>query len=400
VRRVWHLAWHDSRLFLMRRENLFFMLGMPVLFMLFFSSVFRGGSGPQQVRVQLGVIDADHSFLSMAFIEQLRDEHFQVVVHEPAQADSLDLVRTVHIPPAFGDSVLAGRPVTLEVVKEATSDINFDLAADVHLHRTQVAFLGTLIRWEQETGRHFPSVSQVGEADKGRLLALAAESSLVTVEDRYAGRGRPVPSGAGQSIPGMLAMFVLMTVLIGGSESLTREKHEGTLSRLATTPFSRGEILGGKVLQLTAVGFIQALVLMAAGQVIGAIHLFGIDFSWGRHFVALALMLIPYGFAVGCLTLFVGGVFRTTQQAESLAWLLGIIISALGGAWWPMELMPRGMQILARFLPSYWALEGIHSLLTFGRGPTAVILPSLILVGFGVLFGWLGSRTMRIEGIG
>ena len=69
------------------------------------------------------------------------------------------------------------------------------------------------------------SESQLSEVEKGRLLAMAAEPSRVKVIDKIAGHGRPVPHGAGQSIPGMLAMFVVMTVLIGGSETLTKEKY-------------------------------------------------------------------------------------------------------------------------------------------------------------------------------
>lgn len=398
--RMWHLARHDSRLFLLRKENLFFMLVMPILFMLFFSSVFRGGGGPEDVKVKLSVIDQDRSFLSHAFVRQLEGEHFDLAVFDAAPADSVELLRVLTIPASFGDSILAGRKVELDFTKHPDSNLSYDVAAEMHLHRAQVAFLGTLIRWEQELSRRFDHIDQVGEADRARLLALAAEPSLVTVQDRWAGEGRPVPSGAGQSIPGMLAMFVVMTVLIGGSESLTREKHQGTLARLLSTPFSRGEVLGGKVLHLTLVGLVQALVLMGAGEAMGAFHLFGIDFSWGPHAPTLILVLIPYAFSVACLTLFVGGLFRTTQQAESMAWLLGMILAAIGGCWWPLEAMPHGARVLAAFSPAYWAMSAFHALITFGQGPSAVILPSLILIGFGALFAWLGGRTMRSGGIG
>ena len=65
-------------------------------------------------------------------------------------------------------------------------------------------------------------------------------------------------SGAGQSIPGMLTMFMIMTVLIGGTQSLTAEKLHGTLSRLATTPMSRGEIIMGKLKPLGVLVVLEA----------------------------------------------------------------------------------------------------------------------------------------------
>jgi ABC-type multidrug transport system permease subunit len=397
MRRVLHLALHDTRLFLMQRENFFFMFGMPVLFMLFFSTVLKSSNDQaEKIEITLNVLNQDTGFLSTAFLRQLQAQSFDLQNISPEQAGTTGLTRVLRIPSDFTEKVLAGEQVDLTFEKESNSNVNYDVAADVHLHRAQVAFLGTLIEWSQDLPDTNLSASQLSEVEKGRFLAMVAEPSRVRVIDETAGRGRPVPSGAGQSIPGMLAMFVVMTVLIGGSETLTKEKYGGTLARLASTPFSRMEILAGKVLHLTLVGLVQAIVLMLAGQLIGAIHLFGIEFSWGPHAAVIVLMLIPYAFAVACLTLLVSGLFRTTQQAESLAWLLGMIIAALGGCWWPLEIMPHGARLLAQLFPSYWAMRGFHALITFGMGPSSVVLPSVILAGFGILFAVLGSRTMRV----
>ena len=65
-------------------------------------------------------------------------------------------------------------------------------------------------------------------------------------------------------------MFVVMTVLIGGSEALTREKTDGTLRRLATTPLSPRTILLGKALGLTFLGLVQGAVLIVATEVTGS----------------------------------------------------------------------------------------------------------------------------------
>jgi ABC-type Na+ efflux pump permease subunit len=401
MRRILHLALHDTRLFLMQRENFFFMFGMPVLFMLFFSTVLGGSDNdPKKIEITLNVVNQDEGFLSTAFLRQLQAQNFDLQIITPERADSTGFVRVLRIPPDFTKKVLAGQQVDLSFEKEANSSVDFDVAASVHLHRAQVAFLGNTIAWYQDLPDTNMSESQLSEVEKGRLLAMAAEPSRVKVIDRIAGHGRPVPHGAGQSIPGMLAMFVVMTVLIGGSETLTKEKYGGTLARLASTPFSRGEILAGKVLHLTMVGLLQAMVLMAAGQFIGAIHLFGIEFSWGPHAATLVLMMVPYAFAVACLTLFISGLFRTTQQAESLAWLAGMIIAALGGCWWPLEIMPHGARLLAQLFPSYWAMRGFHALITFGLGPASIALPVMVLTVFGLIFAVLGSRSMRVSQAG
>ncbi len=398
MRRILHLACHDTRLFVIARESIFFMFIMPVMFMLFFSSVLGGSDDPREVTVSLPVVDEDGGWLAGAFVEQLRGESFQVDVHTPAAADSLQLARWVRIPAGFTASLLRGEPAELRLVKSAASNQEYDFAADVRVHRAQVAFLANLIRWDAGRAGAAPGTPPPAtDADRDRLRALVAEAPRVTVASSWAGRGRPVPRGAGQSIPGMLAMFVVMTTLIGGAESLTREKQGGTLARLATTPFSRGDILAGKLLHLSLVAVIQALVLMAAGQAIGLARLFGIAFAWGPGWPAVVLLVLCYGAAVGCLTLFVAGLFRTTQQAESLGWLVGLVMAAMGGCWWPIEIMPRVVRGIAHAFPTYWAMQGLHGVITFGRGAEAVALPCLVLAGFALLFGLLGARSMRLS---
>jgi len=98
------------------------------------------------------------------------------------------------------------------------------------------------------------------------------------------------------------------------------------------------------------------------------------------------------------LALLFGGLFRTTQQAESLGWLAGMIFSALGGCWWPLEFMGPKAQVIGYFFPTYWAMKAFHGVVTFGHGLEAILLPTLIMAGFGVLFAWLGARTLRVTG--
>jgi ABC-2 type transport system permease protein len=390
MRRVLHLAIHDTKLFLLARENFFFMFLMPVMFMLFFSTVIRGG-GPENVRISLQVINEDTGFMGDVFLDQLESEQFETTLLTVAQADTTDYVRRLHIPADFTAKVLATEQVALDFKKQSDSNVEYDAAADVRLHQAQVAFLGGLIRWEHQTG------AAVTAADEERLKALIADPPRVTVTETHAGAGRPVASGAGQSIPGMLTMFMIMTVLIGGTQSLTKEKLHGTLARLATTPMSRGEIILGKLLHLGMVGFVQAMVLMAAGQMIGVLGLFGIEFSWGPNWWVAAVFIVFFSFCVSGLTLLIGGLFRTTQQAESLGWLFGMVFSALGGCWWPLEFMPRSAQIIGWFMPTYWSMTALHGVVTFGRGLDVIVGPALLVTAFGVLFAWLGARTMKVS---
>jgi ABC-2 type transport system permease protein len=402
MRSLWHIARHDLRQYLSERSNIFFMLLMPVGFVFFFALVNAGGGG-SDVRVSLPVVDRDGEFLSEAFVAQLRGERFVTPVYAAAAAETTVFdVRHIAIPDSFTHHVLSARRATVALHASARSNVDFDLASEVRLHQAQVRFLGNLLRWTAEMPAVRPGrglePDAIDATARQRFLDLIGEPSRVTIASSFAGTGRPVPRGTRQSIPGVLVMFVVMSVLIGGSESLTREKVQGTLRRLTTTPLSARQVLLGKTLGLTLLGLAQALVLVIITETLAQFGVAGLDFRWGPYLLAVAPVLVAFCACIAALGLVISGLLRTPQQAESLAWLFGMFISALGGAWWPLEIMPDAMRLFGQILPTSWAMAGLHGAITYGQGLAGAVTPTLVLLLMGALFWALGSRTLRVTG--
>ncbi len=391
-----HVALHDLRLQVVDRAAIFFMLIMPLGFVLFFGTVFRDGGGPESVTVLLPVVNEDGGFLSLALLEQLRSESFDVDVYSAAEADTTTFdTRVARVPPKFSLDIMQGKQAKVSLNSQANSSMTYDTAAAVKLHQAQVRFLGNLVRWNPTMLTEGQTIDQIDPVEKGRFLAMVTEEPNVTVQSTYAGTGRPVPSGMGQSIPGMLTMFVVMTVLIGGSEAITKEKTMGTLRRLVTTVLSPMEVVGGKLIGLMFLGLVQAAILVVITEGLSRGNVMGMDFLWSPHMVGLVPLLVAYTFAVGSLGILLSGLFRTTQQAESLAWLVGMVLSGLGGCWWPLEMMPGTVRMVANFFPTAWAMKGFHELITFGSGPMSVLPAVAVLTLMGVIFALLGARAMK-----
>jgi ABC-type multidrug transport system permease subunit len=51
---------------------------------------------------------------------------------------------------------------------------------------------------------------------------------------------------------------------------------------------------------------------------------------------------------------------------------------------------------VAHLLPSGWAMEALHQLISFGNGFDAILLPLGVLVGFGLLATFLAARFFRV----
>ena len=388
MRRIWLLAVNDLRLTLRDRPAFIWMIVMPVAMMWFLGNM-GGGGGASDPKISLSVVNQDSGWLSTALIEELADESINMEKIDPALSeDETSRVRTLIIPEGFTAGALSGEQQTLQLEKEPGSDEQFGVAAEVHIVRAIVRTLGRLVEMH-DLGTLESGTDEAARALE-RFREMGTRQDLVTLGVSTAGRGRPVPSGRAQSVPGIMTFVVMMMTLIYGGVFLTVEKESGMLRRQAGLPMTRRGVFGGKLLGRLLLAGIQVVVLVLAGR-----FLFGV--SWGGSPLGLALMLASFAVSIAALSTLLGAVLKTPAQASSVAWIGSMIMAALGGCWWPGELMPGWMRNVSHVLPTAWAMDGFHSLVSFGYGVQEVLLPSVVLFGFGAVFTALGARFLRFE---
>lgn len=370
LRQVALLALNDLRLTWRDKASFIWMLALPVAFMWLFGQMGGGSQGP--LKVTLGVDDRDRQWLARALIAELKDE--QIELREVKAGQELPR-RILIIPAGFTAGVLAAKPQELRLESQPGSDQEFSLAAQVTAVRAIVRVLGRL--------------TELPEAPRPETYeALARRPPLVRVKVSTAGKGRPVPTGFAQSVPGTLTFFVLMMTTIYGAVFLTLEKRQGMIRRQAMLPLSRGRIFAGKLVGRMLMAGVQIVIYLLAGRL-----LFGVSFGGSPG--GLLLVLFAYAAASSGLSLLLGAVLSTPEQASTVGWIVSMVLGALGGCWWPSEVMPRWLWSAAHALPTAWAMDAFHSLISFGRGIEAVLLPAAVLLGFAVLFSVLGARFLR-----
>jgi ABC-2 type transport system permease protein len=93
--------------------------------------------------------------------------------------------------------------------------------------------------------------------------------------------------------------------------------------------------------------------------------LYGVDIS--SHLGNLIIVCASVAAACTGFGMLLAAITRSSQAANSLATLLVITMSACGGAWFPISLMPEFMQHIARFTIVYWAIEGFNAVLWAGN---------------------------------
>jgi ABC-type multidrug transport system permease subunit len=378
MRRLVRLAANDVRLTVRDRAAAFWILILPIFLIWIFGGL-GGGGGP--AKVALTVIDRDGGWLANAFVKELDGPNVELSILKGQDADgeaAKKATQWIELPQGFTDNALAGKQQRLKIETGEDAPSDYSRAAEVVVIRAIVRTLARAAELKQSSG------SMNAEA----YDALRARPSIVALETSMAGHGTAVPRGVAQSVPGIMTFTVLMMTLIYGAVFLTIEKREGMLKRQLTLPLSRTTILLGKVLGRVFVAMLQVAILVAAGR-----FLFHLDF--GRSEAALFALLLSYAFAVAGIATFLGAILANPEQASIVGWLASMVMAAMGGCWWPSEVMPEWLREAAHIFPTTWAMDALHALISFGRGFEAVVVPCAALIGFGVLFSWIGARKLQ-----
>ncbi len=205
--------------------------------------------------------------------------------------------------------------------------------------------------------------------------------------------GREVGAGAGFNafdlqVPGFAVTFLLIGMLMGVSLALIDEHDWGTLERLRSASAPLWTTLTGKLLARFVVGFIQMVVLFAAGWM-----LFGI--SLGRAPAALMIPAAAIAFSGAAFGLIVAGVGRTRDAVLPVGAIVIMTMAAIGGCWWPIDFEPAWMQDVALALPTTWAMRAFNDLMIRHLAASSALWPAAMNFSFGILYILIGVAIAR-----
>ena len=88
---------------------------------------------------------------------------------------------------------------------------------------------------------------------------------------------------------------------------------------------------------------------------------------------------------------------KQATAVTGLTTLFAMLLAALGGAWWPLEITPQSYQLAVQALPTTWAMSGFGDVIVRGQGVGGVACESAVLLGFAALFFLVGALRFRCE---
>ncbi len=114
---------------------------------------------------------------------------------------------------------------------------------------------------------------------------------------------------------------------------------------------------------------------------------------YGGDPVAILLLMVSFTLCATALTLALSGWLKNSGQARGIGLFLTLTLCPLGGAWWPLDIVPQFMRTIGHISPVAWVMDGFNSLIFYGGSLVDVLLPIAVLLGVtAVLFAYGASH--------
>jgi ABC-2 type transport system permease protein len=404
LRFAWTLAGKDLRLYFRDKGGMALGFLLPIALVAVFGSVMGAFAGdgamkPQQLRIA----DLDQSASSKKLVESLGSNAVKTVLVDDEQRPWTreELVRKIGngsfafglvVEAGFEERMQRGETPPLELLRDPSKTVESQvlvptligglfralgpqlgrsltrkgldevrrhsdaplLAAAVGALEGPTARLFDLIEKEiaKEEATSRPAMSSGGGFSMSQILQFVGLRETEIGGGHLAASERRRLATLTQAVAGTAVMMLLFGLVACGITILA-ERDEGTLRRLLASPVPRGAILAGKFLFTFAVGLLQMVVLFTFGALVFGLPVLNV--LPGVVVVTVALTAAATGIGV-----FLATIGRTQRQIEGVSTLIILLMSSIGGSWWPLFLMPDWMQIAGHFTLNAWAMDGYH----------------------------------------
>lgn len=183
----------------------------------------------------------------------------------------------------------------------------------------------------------------------------------------------PTLESSNFNIPGVIGLILQNITVILTSFAMVREREKGTIEQLIMTPVTPFELIVGKLIPYTIIGFFDMIISLFLGSIIFGVVIKG----------SLALLIVLGTLFLIC-SLAMGMLISTAAKNQlqamqaSIALLLPSVL--LSGFMFPREAMPKIIYYIGNTLPMTYFLEILRGIIVKGVGISYLIHPIVSLM--------------------
>lgn len=315
------------------RTALFWNLVFPAIFILIFGAVFSN----DQIEITVGIAGEPSEFAAGVVTALEQNDIFSVEQGGTTESELAALEESDRdVVLVFGQPGTSGLP-SIDLYYDETAGPNSSIGIS--------AVQQTLLTVAQSENPLDVSVQPVTGAD-------------ITFMDFF--------------LPGILAMSIMNSGVIGLSTAFVTYRERGILRRIKVTPFSLTSFVGARVVSQLIVAVPQALILIGIAWLFFDFHLRGNPALILLVIIIGSLAFLAIGFAVS-------SVARNVETAASYSNLITFPMLFLSGVFFSLENAPAWLQPITKALPLSYLVDALREPMTRGKGIEAIWQDLLVL---------------------
>jgi len=400
MRFLWISAVKD--LLRLRREpvTLLTWVGVPSLIAILLVVIF--GRGEARPHGTLLIADEDRGIGAMLLAGAFSQGSLgdMITVEKVNQADGRrrmdkgDASALLIIPKGFTNALLESKPATIALIRNPAQRILPGIIEELVSMLADGAFYLQAVAGDQlraisssNTAPTDAGIAEISVRFNRVVVGLQKylNPPLIQVQNKVIVDKDDRPGAfAAMMLPGLLYMGVFF--IAGGlATDVWRERTSGALRRVATTPASLGIFLAGKML--------------AAAIVLAIVGAFGLTLA--HLLIDLPVASLPLATvwiaASGCGLYLLIMILQSAASTERVASLLSnfvmLPLTMLGGSFFPLEIMPKGLAAIGRLTPNGWSVQQLQAILSGSLHPAAMAVVAGFLAVAWLVALWTIRRT-------
>jgi len=336
--------------FVRDRAALIFSILLPVLFLLFFGTIYKNSNAPKIDLVAVGQV---------SLVRQAQ--------HEPGLRSILTVTTSHSLAAALAD-VRKGNADAVVSQRGNNLVLRYSIA-----DQTKAGIVREVI------SEIVQAANQAGHPPRYTLTASQVQDkSLKAIQ---------------YLTPGLLGWALASGATFGAAITLVSWRQDKLLRRLRLAPVRTAEVVAARIGISVALGLVQLAVFLA----IATLPYFGFKLTYAWY---MSIPLVVCGIlAFMSIGLLVGAVAKTQQAATSIANLIILPMAFLGGAFLPLDFAPQWVRDASYVMPLRYLVDGMQDVMARGEGPASALPTIGILVGFTIVVSAVAVRVFRWDDI-
>ncbi|CAN5506917.1 ABC transporter permease [soil metagenome] len=191
-------------------------------------------------------------------------------------------------------------------------------------------------------------------------------------------------------VPGILAMSIMNSGLIGLASAFVTYREKGILRRIKATPFPLSQFIIARIVSQLTIALAQAVVLIGLAKLLFDLRIDGNLLNVFVMVILGATAFLSLGFVISSFA-------KNQEAADALANAFAFPMLFLAGVFFPVDSAPAWLQPITRAMPLRYLADGMRDLMV--RGSTLPdewfnILIMLLTAAVGLL---LSLRLFKWE---